>query len=623
MRKNEKKPEKPEEKPLNLPEDKTRVLEQTVQKDRKPKAIYVARLWSYIFSSVRVMSAVYLGVFVSLSLLQPVLAFIWGSYISSAENAAETFVPSLALITAYFLINYLTGLMNRYVGLNGGEDIEQLSYVQANRQQEFLQSKIFSKISSVSAEYLEIAKINDNISQVFNFSGERWGGASRDVMLQSYAVIAKIVSIISIALSLYIFNPWLCVIAVAAPLPSIYSMTLGQKLKFRFVKDNTKLQRRINYFQSLMLSPAGKELKTFGLHDYFYKRWKDLADEYTLKEKKLIRAQTLLNMVNTLLSSSANIAGSVFAIVLMTAGRITLGALGAVMSLTGTLIADTSALLSSFSTLVTKKNEAAQFFDLMELPEQKADGAECGGIDVIEAKNLKYRYPLTEKYVLDGVSIKIRKGEKVAFVGENGAGKTTLVKLITGTLFPSAGELLVNGVQVESMDPISKFGAISAVVQDPSHYETFTVGDNVFLGDVGKARDESGIDEAIGFSDFDGAEKDMLLGKDIGGAELSGGQWQKLAIARAAYRSRDFIILDEPTSNLDPFAEADIFKKYIALSKDKTVIFVTHRVSAASLADRIVVFDGGKIVQDGPHGELLKEGRYARLYQEQAKWYDH
>ena len=623
MSKNDKKLNKPEEKPLNLPEDKTRILEQTVQKDRKPKIKYVVRLWAYIFSSVKFMSAIYLGVFISLSLLQPVLALTWGRYIGSVETAAETVIPSLMLIIAYFFINYVTGLMNRYVGLNGGEDIEQLSYVQANRQQELLQSKMFTKISSVSAEYMEIAKINDNISQVFNFSGERWGGASRDVMLQSYAVIAKIVSVISIALSLFIFNPWLCLIAVIAPLPSLYSMTLGQKLKFKFVKDNTKLQRRIEYFQTLMLSPAGKELKTFGLHDYFYKRWKVLADEYTLKEKKLIRTQTLLNMFNTILTSSANIAGSVFAIVLMTAGSITLGALGAVMSLTGTLISDANALLNSLSTLVTKKNEATQFFDLVELPEQKPEGAECEKIAVIEAKNLKYRYPLTERYVLDDINITIRAGEKVAFVGENGAGKTTLVKLITGTLFPSAGALLVNGIQVEDMNPISKFGAISAVVQDPSHYETFTVGDNIFLGDVGKPRDESEIDAAILFSDFDGAEKDMLLGKDIGGAEISGGQWQKLAIARAVYRNRDFIILDEPTSNLDPLTEANIFKKYIALAKDKTVIFVTHRVSAASLADRIVVFDRGKVIQDGTHNELLREGRYAQLYKEQAKWYDH
>jgi ATP-binding cassette subfamily B protein len=114
-----------------------------------------------------------------------------------------------------------------------------------------------------------------------------------------------------------------------------------------------------------------------------------------------------------------------------------------------------------------------------------------------------------------------------------------------------------------------------------------------------------------------------LLGKDIGGTDLSGGQWQKLAVARAVYRNRDLIILDEPTSNLDPLAETDIFKKYIALSADKTVIFVTHRISVAALADRIIVFAGGKEVQDGSHADLIREeGEYGRLYREQAKWYN-
>ena len=145
----------------------------------------------------------------------------------------------------------------------------------------------------------------------------------------------------------------------------------------------------------------------------------------------------------------------------------------------------------------------------------------------------------------------------------------------------------------------------------------------MYLGDTLKPRSETGIEAAMVFAGLDGIEKDILLGKDIGGAELSGGEWQKLAIARAAYRGRDFIILDEPTSNLDPLAETEVFQKYIALAEDKTVIFVTHRISVASLADRIIVFAGGKIVQDGTHDELInREGEYSRLYKEQAKWYN-
>jgi len=140
-----------------------------------------------------------------------------------------------------------------------------------------------------------------------------------------------------------------------------------------------------------------------------------------------------------------------------------------------------------------------------------------------------------------------------------------------------------------------------------ARFNTFTVADNVYLGDVERERDEAGIDSALAFAGFDGADRDAMLGKDIGGTELSGGQWQKIAIARAYYRNRDFYILDEPTSNLDPLAEAEVFKKYIAMTEGKTVIMVTHRISVASLADRIVVFRDGEIVEDGTHDELLSE----------------
>ncbi|MCL2056374.1 MAG: ABC transporter ATP-binding protein/permease [Oscillospiraceae bacterium] len=603
--------------------DRTSGIEHDVQAERKPKFSYLVRLFAFAFSSAKLIGCIYLGVFILLSFLRPLLAFIWGRYIQTAEafSPGDTVIPAALLIAGYFAINFLADLVGRYVMPR--EEIERLDLVQANHQQELLQSRMYEKLASIPPETLEVPKINDRIEQVFNFIGARWGGMNTQVMLQSYIVIAKSVSVLTIAASLYIFNPWLCLIVLAAPLPTLWSLTIGQKLQFKFIKDNTKLVRRAEYFQKMMLSPAGKELKTLGLHDFFYKKWKAIADEYTLKEKKLIRTQAILQIANYFLLSLANVGGSVFAIILMTMGQLTLGALGAVLSLVSTLVNDTKELLAGFATFLMKKNEAAQFFDLMELPEQRGEGKTCDGIDTIEAKNLKYRYPLTEKYVLDGIDLRIRKGEKVAFVGENGMGKTTFVKLITGTLSPSDGELLINGDAAENIGPVSRYGCLSAVVQDPARYVTFTIADNVFLGDTARARDEDAIDTALQFSGLDVADKNALLGKDIGGTELSGGQWQKLAIARAMYRGRDFIILDEPTSNLDPLAETEIFEKYIALAEDKTVIFVTHRISVASLADRIIVFAGGKVVQDGIHDDLIgSEGEYARLYNEQAKWYN-
>jgi ATP-binding cassette subfamily B protein len=190
-------------------------------------------------------------------------------------------------------------------------------------------------------------------------------------------------------------------------------------------------------------------------------------------------------------------------------------------------------------------------------------------------------------------------------------------------LEPSGGEILINGEPVRGIDAADRYGAAACVFQEPARFNSFTIADNVFLGDVARARDEEAIDAALAFAGFEGADRNALLGRDIGGTDLSGGQWQKIAIARAYYRGRDFVVLDEPTSNLDPLAEAGIFRKYMAMAEGRTVIIVTHRISAAALADRIVVFKDGEIVEDGAHGELIAAGgEYARLYAAQAEWYD-
>jgi len=287
----------------------------------------------------------------------------------------------------------------------------------------------------------------------------------------------------------------------------------------------------------------------------------------------------------------------------------------------------TSRLFASVASFISKKNEAAQFFELIDLGEQtdmNANNAkEMGCIEKLEARGVTYRYPLMDEYRIKNVSFAINRGEKVAFVGENGAGKTTFIKLLTGMLAPAGGEILINGANANCFKTADRYGGMSYVFQEPSRFNTFTIADNVFFGDVYAARDEDKIEASLRFAGFEGADFSAMLGKDIGGTELSGGQWQKVAIARAYYRDRDFIVLDEPTSNLDPLAEAEAFKKYIAMSEGKTVIMVTHRISVASLADRVVVIKDGEITEDGSHeGLLANGGEYARLYSTQAEWYD-
>ena len=635
-KKNKKKPE--EKKPVYEIKfgDRTAAFEKDILKENPPKLSYLTRLFGYVFSSARFMCGIFLGLAIILSIMQPITAFIWGKYIDSANIYSDIADPPtvqivslVGLAVLYWFIGFLSNQINRY--LYGGEDIERLSKVQDHRLQEKFQAKLFKKISKLYPDYMEAPKINDMINRSFDSMGGEWSSLQRGVIIEGYVIIAKIISVAMVAASLYIFNPLLCFIVLAAPLPTLYTTYVGNKLNFKFSRDNGKILREAGYYQGVLLGGSAKEVKALNLFDFFFAKWKTLADDYVAKEKKNQFNVFMLGTASGFVSNIAGIAANIFAIVLMAQGRLSIGALGAVLALTGTLMASTSQLFGSIANFISKKNESAQFFELIDLDEQiqkdgeakpSAPGIEKD-IENLEAKNITYRYPLTDEYRLINVSFAIRKGEKVAFVGENGAGKTTFVKLLTGMLEPSHGEIHINGENAKHMDFAGRYGSLSCVFQEPARFGTFTVADNVFLGDVEAKRNEGKIDEALEFAGFEGADKEAMIGKDIGGTDLSGGQWQKIAIARAYYRGRDFMILDEPTSNLDPLAEAEVFKKYIAMSKGKTVIIVTHRISVASLADRVVVFSGGEIAEDGSHDELLSRGgEYARLYSTQAKWYD-
>ena len=598
--------------------DRTVPLEDTLKKEHKPALRYLPRLFLYVFRSARAMCLIFLSLAVFLSLLRPILSLIWGRYLEAAEayRPGASVLPMLGLILSYFLISFLCELLNRY--LYNYEEIERLDVVQRNRFQEQFDTRMYQKLAALPAEMFEVPSINDRIARVFKFTQDAWSGLNREVMIKGYVIVAKAVSVAAVAASLYILEPRLCYLVLIAPIPTLYTTYVQSKLEFRFLKDNTPLQRKAEYFEGLMLGQSAKELKALGLFGFFIGKWKKLTGEYVAKQKKKQVARACLELAAQFISAGASVGAMIWAIVLMTQGAMGLGALGASLTLIQTLISDTGALFSAIGGFISKKNEAAAFFDLIDLPEQLT-AAESPAIQTLEFKDVSYRYPLTERYVLQHISVSIRAGERVALVGENGAGKSTFVKLLTGLISPSAGEIWVNG-QAEA-SPAARYGAMATVMQQPARYTTFTVADNVRLGDVRKG--SAPVAAALAKAGFEGANEDALLGKDIGGTDLSGGQWQKLAIARAWFRDRGLLVLDEPTGSLDPVAEAEVFQKYLALAAGRTLLMVTHRISVASLADRILVFSGGRLLEDGSHEALMAEnGVYARLYQEQAKWYD-
>jgi ATP-binding cassette subfamily B protein len=269
--------------------------------------------------------------------------------------------------------------------------------------------------------------------------------------------------------------------------------------------------------------------------------------------------------------------------------------------------------------------KAHNFIRFMEMPER-------GGEDIapvfekgITAENISFTYPHAENKSVDNVSLEIKAGETVAIVGENGAGKTTLVRLLMGLYAPTEGKVLINGMDTAKANNKSVFTGLSGVFQKFQRYQ-MTLDENIKIGDIDigsgidNAAEQAGVD--ISSPSFpDGGE--TMLSREFDGVDLSGGEWQRIAIARGLYRTHSVVVLDEPTAAIDPIEESRIYRKFIEISQDKTAIIVTHRLGSTKIADRVIVMDKGRIADAGSHYELLqKNGLYAEMFNSQAGWYE-
>lgn len=291
-------------------------------------------------------------------------------------------------------------------------------------------------------------------------------------------------------------------------------------------------------------------------------------------------------------------------------------------------------ILNQYSSISARNKYLDKFFEFLDTkkainsPSTPKDIPDIPNPPIIEFKNISFKYPGTERDILKDFNLTIQSGEKIALVGENGAGKSTLIKLLLRFYDVTGGEIFINGVNIKDVSVEDWHKKIGALFQDFIKYQ-FTFKENIYFGDLSRKQDEELLQEAIVKS---GADKyldtlpekyNQVVGKMFeDGIDLSGGQWQKLALARAFFRNAPLLILDEPTSAIDAKAEYEIFQKVQSLQKDKTVIIISHRFSTVRNADRILVLDEGKIIEEGDHEKLMKKkGLYAELFNIQAQGY--
>jgi ATP-binding cassette subfamily B protein len=388
----------------------------------------------------------------------------------------------------------------------------------------------------------------------------------------------------------------------------------------------------MNYIEQLLtMDDAVEEVKLFELGETLLKEHGETFWKTFREDAALARSRTLYGLLWGTLSTIAYYGAWVWVIRLTVLGQLTLGSMTFYIALFSQSQGVFQGLLSNVASLFENGLFLKNLFDFLDLPGVAAR-PRLGPPPVedrsrgVEFDRVWFKYPKSEKWILEDFSLK--PGEKMALVGENGAGKTTLIKLLTRLYEPERGTVKLNGVDLRDFAPEEIHRRVGAIFQDYVRYQR-TLGENVGFGAIERARDLPSVEAAGRKSGADEVAAGLTKGyaSRLGrwfddGHNLSGGQWQKVALGRAFMRDGEVLILDEPTSSLDAEAEAAVFERMKALAEGKTALLVSHRFSTVRMADRIVVLKAGRIEELGTHDELIAlGGTYARLFELQARGY--
>lgn len=402
-----------------------------------------------------------------------------------------------------------------------------------------------------------------------------------------------------------------------------------------FVEKRSVMTRVTGYIKTLLSSDStSKESAIFNTGPVLIDKIKAQQDSYFSGFSKATDPVVWGFILAKLLQFSAFIYTQYLNLSAVLKNTLGIGQFTLVFQQTMNLAFSAEEILNQYSSISVRTKYLDKFFEFLNTPPIIVSPPHARMFPrqpfppAIEFKDVSFRYPGTDRLILDKFNLTIAGGEKVALVGENGAGKTTLIKLILRFYDVPAGEVLINGLNIKHIDLAKWRADVGALFQDFIKYQ-FSLKENVFFGDLSKGSNLGFLKEAVKKSGADSfiddlpGKYDQTVGKMFdGGIDLSGGQWQKLALARAFYRDAPILILDEPTSAIDAKAEYEIFERVQKLQQDKTVIIISHRFSTVRNADRILVLDAGRIIEQGSHDQLMREkGLYAELFNLQARGY--
>lgn len=539
----------------------------------------------------------------------------------TAVNKAVAFEHALFLLILSGCVMLITSVFTSLAEL--------VNAAQTYRVTDHVQEILFQKSAEIDLEYYENAQYYDTLQRAQQEASFRPNQILNRIaqVLQNGISLAGILALL---ISLY----WgLAGVLLVAALPALWVRLKFAKVQYQWQRKRTSLERRSMYLGVLLAHDQfAKEIRLFNLSGLFRRQGREVRLQLYQENFRLMLRRAIANLSAESFAKVLTVAVFVYIAYETIQGRLKIGDLVLYQQALQRGESALQGVLSGLSGLYEDNLFLTNLYEFLNLKPKIADPASPKPFPKpvqhgIEVRNVSFQYADTPRQALNEVSLKILPGETIALVGENGCGKTTLIKLLCRLYEPTQGQILIDGVDIRDFAIADLRQDISVIFQDYAKY-FFSVRDNIWLGNIESSAEQDVEQAARRSGAHDVIERlpkgyDTILGKLFEqGEELSIGQWQKVALARAFLRNSQLIILDEPTSAMDPMAEYEVFQRFRELTRDQMAVLISHRLSTVRMADRIYLMDNGHIAEAGTHEELVElNGRYARLFESQAENY--